>query len=404
MKCLALAVAIATLSGCDRDASEGKPRPATLRVSASFGLATFYPGPSQSGSSSQIIDLVYEPAARYVETVEVRETEVLLRRKNGAPLLAELVDTLRVEGLVAVEPRDGDQLLARFGSASVARGFGRLEYGGFERGPFVADAWVEGTPVLRLRSREDRPVMTIELIETSVDDQWRRLLARDIDVVPHSPPHQRELYQDLSTVRLLEVPSTRSLTLFIDVRQLADPDQRKFLASAIDREAIARVGCGDASLASTDLLLDVPAERVAMPALRLAYLDSDVPAADAARALRLQLFDVGILVTLEPSSIEDLTRSDAALLLGPADEGDELLHALANGLFFTRYENPVLSSLVASGDTAAAWRIAADDMPLVPLYHNPAFAAIDTRFCGGAPVSVSAWDWLADLRPCEDAR
>ncbi|HUH03355.1 MAG TPA: hypothetical protein VML75_15265, partial [Kofleriaceae bacterium] len=133
-------------------------------------------------------------------------------------------------------------------------------------------------------------------------------------------------------------------------------------------------------------------------------LGSDVPAADAARALRLQLFDVGILLTLEPSSIEDLTRSDAALFLAPGDEGEELLHGLANGLFFTRYENPVLKSLIASGDTVAAWRIAADDMPLVPLYRYSAFAAIDTRFCGGAPTSVSSWEWLADLHVCEDAR
>lgn len=246
--------------------------------------------------------------------------------------------------------------------------------------------------------------MVIEMIDMSVDEQWRRLLARDIDVVPHSPPHQRELYEGLSTVRLIDVPSTRSLTIHIDVRQVPDPAQRRFLAGAIDRQAVARVACGDASLASTDLLLETPAAPVPIPPLRLAFLESDVPAADAARALRLQLFDAGIDVTLEPSSINQLVRSDAGLVLGPADEGDELLVALANGLAFTNYDNPAFTGLVQRGDTAAARRILGHDVPVVPLYRNRAFAAIDTSFCGGEPSSVSAWDWLADLYPCEDAR
>lgn len=406
MHWLGIAVAVAVVGGCDRGDSEVSPDPLVVRVSASFGLAELSPGPRQSGSSAMVLDLVFEPLARFLEVESVDGASLVFRVLPDAPPVADLATTLRVEGLVEAVPLDEKRMRVTMSSPQAAAGLRAMQFGGFQRGPFAAEPWRPGDPLQRLRALDDRPVRVIELVQMAVEEQWRRLLAREIDVVPHNTMRQREYYEGLESVRLLELPSDRSLSLVFDLDQVPDARERRSIAGSLEVGAIARVSAGSAEFAARTLVGGTAADDPFMPArrLRIGYLESDQFAADAARVVRLQLERAGYEVILEAATLQALGESEREAVIVPFPEGDAAVRVLGTPGLSWHYENPSLRDAVERDDFAAARAIVDHDVPVIPLVRNVAFAAVDARLCGGEPSALGTWDWIADLYPCEDVR
>jgi ABC-type oligopeptide transport system substrate-binding subunit len=248
----------------------------------------------------------------------------------------------------------------------------------------------------------------IEMIAVDATEQWRRLHARNVDVVPASPASSLAAYAGMTSVRILEYPVTGSVGLSFNVRNpvLADAAIRRELVANIDARAAAAAGCGDPNCVSQK---SPRLERagVALPAsLGLLVLASDSIAVDIARVVRLQLEAAGVHIDLQLVDIaqlsERLTSASFDVMVGPLPNGPNVLHFVRRdaALNLTGWSNDALEEAMARQDLDTAMQIVATELPVVHLVDDRQFAAVDAEFCGGRPTDVS-WRWLADVYPCE---
>jgi ABC-type oligopeptide transport system substrate-binding subunit len=241
------------------------------------------------------------------------------------------------------------------------------------------------------------------------DEQWRRLFADDIDVIPIADSIHRQRFAGMESVRISWIPTRDYLGIFFNARapELASPRVRRAIVRGIDRRAIAQIACGDAACADTLWSVDTAAdERVQLPAtLRAIYLASDYGAELAGRTLRHQLRALGIQLQLDGISIDEVMKELPAgsfhLGLFPMNRSYLEIFTSDHVKNYTGYANPDFDRAVAAGDFAAADRILARDVPIYPLFELISFSAVDRKFCGPGPQTVNSWRWVADLYLCE---
>lgn len=387
--------------GGDRADTEVK-----LRVSASHGVGQLVPGPELSGAAAYALPLVYEPLGAHATVDAVEGRTVILSRKPESPhSAAELAGALRYRGLEEAEA-DGDRIKARFSTRQAARRFAGWEYGAFDLGPFEVER--SSSHMIRLRARDDLAIDVLEIVTVHEEQQWRRLLARNVDVVPLTDATRAARLADVGSIRVLPYPRAAEYGLVFNVRDqaLKSASVRRTLARAIDATAVARVACGDKACAAPASVIEAPAaEDVSLPdALSLLILESDDVARLAAETLRLQLGRRGVTIAInEESAGEAFARVAAgryqlALVPVSSEPGPHLLRQLANYGF----ASDELSAAIARGDEKAARAILAREVPFATLFEARYFAAIDDHFCGGEPTHHTSWRWLADLHPCEE--
>jgi len=384
-------------------------REVVLRVGAADGLTHFDMATGHSGSTAHALDLAYDPIGNYADIVSRDGAEISIRLHPDAPVTAvDVAAEMTFRGTEDARAVDSRTVVVRFHNretADLAIDYGLLVVA---TGPFALDSEDLDAGWTRLRARGDSPIDIIEIVAVDAGDQWRRLHARALDVVPDSPGSASAAYRGIDSIRTIPYPVTRDTALFFNVTasDLADPAVRRRLAALIDRRALAAVACGDAGASVPGPAETGPAVPLP-PRLSVIYLDSASEMVAAARAMALQLRAAGVALELEPVGIDELDRRgrelEFELCLAPLPRGDEALRwFLADTpLNQTGWRSPAFDDAVARGDRAEAWRLLAAEMPGTPLFELRAFAAIDARFCGGKPQSVHSWRWLADLYPCD---
>lgn len=318
-------------------------------------------------------------------------------------------------GLESVTLED-QVVVATFGSPLVAESAARQladDGPAVASGPFRLESVGERA---RLEARDDDvEVDAIEIRSLSTNQLWRQLHGGSIDVIPMLDELHRDRFLDMQSVRTLDLPiSGYAAVVFLDESGwFSDPDNRSRFAGLIDREAVARVACGRADCAVEDDVwafhertrgrgstageLEWPGE------VDLGVFEADSSMVLGANVLEHQLRAEGIQVEVTSTSSDEIrtgNHSEGILLVplasSPAGSGDILVRL----------------GILDEGDRAAGssgaeeedyWRERfATEIPAVPLYEGRHFAAVDDRLCGGDPDRASSWEWLADLRPCDD--
>lgn len=336
-------------------------------------------------------------------------TRVVLERRPESPHDARaLAAAIEFHGLLSARAIDARRIELRFGDATAAEAFCSDVSPVLDVGRFRVAEIDESR--LRLARRGRSAIDRIEVLSMPADEQWRRLLARDIDVLPVADTIQRRHLAGISSIRVIDLPTVHPFGLFFDVRdeRLTTAVQRHAIARALDRAAIARIACGTAECTSRMWEpLPVPAIVELPSRLSLLVLDSDYSAQLAAKTIRHQLHALGVRVEIETVQLEDLVRRifgggfELALLpMDPELMGNADMFRSASPRNPTGWSSPILDALIATGDRRALERLLAAELPALPLYEVTRFAAVDERFCGG-DASPLSWRWLADLRPCE---
>ena len=231
-----------------------------------------------------------------------------MRRRSESPYsAAQLAEALRFEGLERAAAIDGDTIAATFVDESTAAVFCRLDMSVFDLGPYEL---VERFPGgLRLRARADAGMDRIDIVEVPAAEEWRRLMARDLDVVPATAEINRQELADMTSLRPLDIPVTGVAALVFNLRAppFSETKARRAVTAALDRAALARTVCGAIPSPSTP-----PSSRRwasgAPATMQVMVLRSDSTLTLAAEVLRLQLRSVGTIVTIDTVSIDELAQ------------------------------------------------------------------------------------------------
>jgi hypothetical protein len=400
------ALLLLLLSACG-GAGDDQRDEVVFRVGATAGLSAFVPGDTLSGSSAAAADLIFDLDEEHIEKISRVGSTLLLSRRSSSPYTAEqLASSLRSQYLISARASGPELIEAVFtDAATVERS--PLLYLGFDLGPFAVESHEPGR--VRLRRRGRSAIDVIDIIEVSASDEWRKLMARELDVMSASPAIFREQFAGMDSVRLLDIPATRSATLYFNVRSpaLDNPAARRRIAAALNRSAIARVATGDeaSAIRSSAVAGD---EAVQMPTrLSLLVVEGESATLLAASVVRHQLGRLGIAVDVEGLPLEqviarlDNGRHQLVILPLPKDE-HRFGRFLSDAPAMTGFSDPEYDAAVTTRDLARAQAILDREVPATELYEWSTFAAIDSRFCGDVTPEDTSWRWMADLRPCEN--
>ncbi len=404
------------------------PAPITLRVGAS-GLSSFR-SRSFSGDTAHAMELAYSLLREHATIEIMGPTRVALRARSSAPgagafLCERLLDD---DGVIARTP-SADTCVLDFASGEALDAFEGYPWLLLDHGPFRWERERDsggheitgvtpsgGDPAIRtveLMARDRTEIDHITITAMPLHEAWRRLFARQLDVIPNMSWLYRRHFGGMRSVRTIDIPASSHMHLFFNTRlsAWADADLRRHVATIIEPAAVAAIACGDPACAVSDWNPAAPAVPVELPpALTIRVLSSESSAVAAAHALsyRLRLHHK-VEISVEPVSIATLVgdaaeHADYALVLAPmglltASDPALLLESLAA---FAGYESQAFISAAEHGDAAEMQRILEEDVPSLPLYEMRTFAAVDARFCGGEPTKATSWAWLADLHPCRE--
>jgi hypothetical protein len=382
-----------------------------FRVGATVGLSGFVPG-EVGGSSAAAADLIYELGPEVIGGIQREGNRLFLQRRPGAPYTSEqLASSLRSYRLVSARAVGTERIEAVFADEATAAKVSPWHLG-FDLGRFKVESQSPGR--VRLRQRGHSAIDVIEIVEVSASDEWRKLMARELDVMPSSPALFREEFAGMGSVRLVDIPATIIATLYFNARHatLVDARVRRRIATALNRAAIARVATGDASSAVASAPPSPAGEdEVALPArLSLISLEGDSTMLLAASVIRHQLGKLGIAIDVVPLSWEEFNarvdRGDHELLLGPLPKEERRFRRFLSPdpttPTFSGFADPEYDAAVGAGDLTRAQAILDREVPATPIYEVRNFAAIDSRFCGSVTPSTTSWRWMADLHPCQD--
>jgi hypothetical protein len=405
----AIAALLMLLAACG-EAGDDRRDEVVFRVGATAGLSGFVPGDTLSGSSAAASDLIFDLDEDHIEKISRVGSTLLLTRRSSSPYTAEqLALSLRSQHLVSVRASGPDLIEAEFTDAADVERH-HLSYLGFDLGPFAVESQEPGR--VRLRRRGRSAIDVIDIVEVSASDEWRKLMARELDVMPASPAIFREQFAGMSSVRLLDIPPIRTATLYINVRSpaLDKAAVRRRIAAALNRNAIARVATGSEASAIRSPAITGD-ESVPLPArLSLLVLEGESATLLAASVMRHQLGQLDIAVDIEALPLDQLESQLESgrhqMVLGPLPKGESrfggFLSPRPDAPSMSGFSDPAYDAAVSTGELARAQAILDREVPAIELYEVRTFAAIDSRFCGEVTPDNSSWRWMADLRPCED--
>lgn len=403
------AAAIAFLIGCSGPRTSDPEAESVLRVSAAAGLSDLTPRPLVSGSSAQAMDLVFDLPDSHIESMRADGSRVILSRRPSTRFSAdELARALRYEGLISAHALDAQHIEARFIDEKTAALCVQYQNLGFDIGPFAIDSQAAGR--IRLVRRGDSAIDVIELVESSRSDEWRKLVAHELDVVPWAASVYRAEFGGMASIRILDIPPNDTAAIYFNVRAptLADPRVRRHLAALIRRPALARLACGDASCASPDV--EATSDAPLPPRLSVIVPKDFTTLLTAAKILRHQLFQAGVELDIEPISVEEYVdrtpRGDYLLALGPLTVADHrfgffLSPSHPKAFAMTGFASAEYDGAVDRGDLVTAQAVLDRELPVTRLFELRSFAAVDAGFCGDVTPTSSSWLWLKELYPCE---
>ena len=394
---------------CSGSRSTDLDQEIVLRVSAVAGITELVPGLEVSGSSAAALDLVFDEPSLHIESMSAEGSRVILIRRSAARFSSqELAAALRAKGMASARALDETRIEVTFADNATASLVAQYQAFGFELGPFQIDA--QDDEHIRLVRRGAGGIDAIELMAATRSDEWRKLMAHDLDVIPWAASPYRDQFEGVGSVRVVDIPVQSIAALYFNVRAagVSSAEVRRTIAGAISRKAIARLSCGDASCAVPDP--PRPSTRAKIPSrLSLAVAQDDSALLIAAKVLRHQLWSLDTELQIRAVSIADLQQllnaGEFELALFPLAKGELrfgffLSPGHARAFPVTGYSNPEYDAAVDRRDVATADAILEREAPVTPLFEMRSFAAIDSRFCGEVVPSGTSWRWLAELYPC----
>ena len=374
------------------------------------GLSELMPGLDASGSSAAAIDLVYDDLEPHVASTRVDGARIVLTRRSSSRLSAvELAATLRGRELRSARAVDNEQVEAVFDDASTASLVDQYQALGIDIGPFAVES--KSKSHIRLVRRGHGAIDVIELVEASRADEWRKLLAHDLDVIPFAASTYRAQFAGMESVRVLDIPSKSTATIYFNVRSpsLQDRSVRRTIAGAVRRDAIASIACGAPACASAAVQVASPAS---LPSRLSVLVPQDVTTLlTGAKVLRHQLWPYGLELDVQPLAVSEIvarmTKGEFEISMLPLTVADHrfgffLSPGHPKGLPMTGFASPEYDAAVDRGDLAIAQAILDREVPFTRLFEMRSFAAIDARFCGDVIPSESSLRWLSELYPCEE--
>jgi hypothetical protein len=405
-----VAAAIAIFIGCSGSRSFDPNEEVVVRVSAVAGLSALLPGLEISGSSAAASDLVFVETTRHIEAMRAEGARIILVRRASAPFSSQqLASALRGKELVSAAALDDRHIEARFADEATAALVVQYQALGFDLGPFEVEQQDENR--IRLVRRGESAIDAIELIESTRSDEWRKLLAHELDVVPWAANEYRSHFAGLSSIRVLDIPPNDTAALYFNVRRpaLASAVVRRRIAAALNREAIASVACGARSCASEPV---APVDGPALPNSLVVLVPEDVTTFRmAAKVLRHQLWPAGVDLQIHPIAVSEIVRRmtggdfDVSMLpLSLADHrfGFFLSPGHPKAMPMTGFTSAAYDRAVEQGHLSSAQSIIDSELPATRLFELRSFAAVDSRFCGNVKPQSASWLWLSELYPCEE--
>ncbi|WP_428266909.1 hypothetical protein [Haliangium sp.] len=387
-----------------------------------------------NGATAHALELVYSALVDYADIVAAEDGtgEVLLRPKptwpHGAQGLCErLIDH---DGATCRATAEGARL--RFPSTAAREQFLRRWLRMLDHGPYALDhedpfpsrrgpepsRTVMRTVDLVARDSAAAPIKRLHFETMALEDAWRRLFAREIDLLPLLPGYYRSRFTDIRSVELLEIPVSEQISLMFNTRHphWSDVRARRELAAFIDVRAVAALACGSPDCAVTRPgRVERPTAPTLPPHIIIWVLEDRTSTVTAARVISYWLRRASggtTTVDVVTASLEELNGLTYHSGDGSAREHDLVLLPL--GILgqvsfgsvagrvsaYTGYDAPSFLEAVAAADEDRLRAVFEDEVPVLPLYESRQFAAVDQRFCGGQPQRLTSWKWIADLRPC----
>jgi ABC-type oligopeptide transport system substrate-binding subunit len=409
---ITLSVVACTLASCSGGGKVHPPhadRP--LLVSTHKGLRQMTPGVTES-MTANLRELVYKPCADYFASARPEGSTVTLALAPGTKAsAAELAAQLRADRLVGADARDEKTIVARFADAAAAEG-ATLDTLWLGTGAFDVAGFKENE-VLTLRRINPGPGFTsIEVYNVATEEEeWRRFLADQVDLVPSITTQQETYLREDPTVRIVPFsrPPTAALFFRTDRPQVGDPAVRRALSLALDRRAIASVVNGDPATALS-VREDLPEARQILEglgygpdrplALKIWLNSESTDFHRAALVIEQQLAILNVSVDFEVRTATEIQKHlddpfDAIVFFGGWEQNYLMMLP-----FLAKYSSPEVDAAFAAGDHEKARSILEHDMPLTPLYRIEQAVAADRDICNIHPTTITDPLWLADVRPC----
>ncbi len=386
-----------------------------MRISTHLQLVQPRPGQRQ-GATSYVLDLLYRPLSDCFGSL-VADGRVV-RLGYRADVDPNTCGEIARSPVLVQERQTEDGLELIFQTESVADSLSlqdRWLNGGAYRFVEIADR------TLRLARRIPGPgPRRIEVVSMrSEDEEWRRFMAKEVDVLMSATPMQLEQLTQIPSVYQVPIQNDSTVAwLFRMQGPLADARLRRALAMAVDRKSLATTLVGDSAQAvsvhedldeAKRILAELGISRDSPIEIPVLIYEGATQWQRLGLILQQQLRRFGVHLALETASIAEITKRvrkgdwSSALLPGgyePRHYATVLTNSAAN---ITGYRNQELDAAARTGDHERARRILEADVPLTPLFKECAAVALNRRFCGVAPEYPFDWSWLAHVHPCEES-
>lgn len=363
--------------------------------------------------TSHLLDLVYVPLARHFNSARVVGSRVELVRKSDSPFDSEaLAASFTDDGVVSVRSTPaGIEVL--FGDPDQAARVG-LEATLLALGPYTVASYSPEELVLRRRAAGSGPD-TIEAVSMgTAEEEWRRLLGREVDIVPSASPAHLRYLREVPSVRVRPVAHPATAALWFNTRggsRFADARLRQAIARTIRRRAIAEVVTGDADSAVL-VQEDIQSARALLaavgkaPTFTVLVPDSFSDFQRVALVLHQQLAIVNAEVTIAIVTVGELQQRsmngdfDALLLWGELTPRTWPYLVSTSIGDFCGYASKEFDAAAAARDERRARAILETDVPFTPLYVQNDGVALDAALCGAHPQYTYDLSWLADVHRC----
>ncbi|MFH0903069.1 MAG: ABC transporter substrate-binding protein [Pseudomonadota bacterium] len=360
-------------------------------------------------------ELVYQPLdTEFAEISRSGKEIVLVLRPGSKRSAAELTGLLCHPALVRSSPAE-DRIAVELASEEAAKTI-TLSFPMLTTGLYIQESFQTDELVLRRVAPGNGPLRIIARSMPTEEEEWRRFLAREVDVLPYASPSHLRYLREVPSVRVMPVAKRPRIDFFFRVRDsvLADLSLRQAIALALRRQPLAKMVVGDPSAAvvvQEDLALarQLLASRRIDPAqplrLRILVHQGSSDLVRAALVIQQQLALVGLEVTIEALDtapyIHRINEGRFELLLHYGAVGPRLAVFRSNDKRnLCGYANPAFDAALDAGDEDRAAAILAQDAAVAPLYHIEAAAALDRSLCADSPQSVSDLSWLATIHRC----
>lgn len=380
-----------------------------IRISSFSELGPITPSQGR-GVSARLADLIYRPANEFYSAITVEGDAIRLTpRREGRMTVEALAQATHCRG-VATFAWDSGVVLGKLAPGQPSPTLATIVV---DAGPFEQES-VSSSRML-LRRRAGSGIKRIEVVAmANEDEEWRRFLAREVDVVPAvSPSHLRYL-AEVPSVRIVQISErqTACLQFNVSASPFSDVRLRRAVSLGLRRRALAQSVAG-----SPDTALDVPESseeaRTLLravgptPPIRVLLYSAMNDAQRVALVIRQQLAELGVSTTIRLADLDAAeatvlkTRDFDILLLYCGFEPQYFRRALSGSPGnITGYNNAEFDAAVQAGENRRAIELLQRDLPFTPLYRIDEGVAVSRNFCGVHPKNGFDLSWLAEVRAC----